>query len=306
MMPMIPGAVSRALKTRSMVLGVLALVVSVFAAGVRPGQAQQPPVPGPPPTYDYGAMTPGVQGPVSPALANWVARHVRTHQFTLTVLVSRAELQQALPPGYETIVTPAGSDTAAVSLLFIYQLRHACADGRVATTSLYTAATTARNVALDRLESLNLDSVATDPTFIAAWNGDCGLGGARPGSIALEIREAGGALRFTAEVSDRELGLRLRAAGTVPAALPNRFLGDPVTGFFRALTGVGRVGPAFRLAGQGDNVAVPVASADVELMGDPGRGRYGTLPLLGARVTILGLTGSLAAARNGEFFFQPE
>lgn len=283
------------------------VLAAALAFGVRSGSgAQQPPMQGPPPTYDYDPMTPGVQGPTSPALANWVARHVRTHQFTVTVLVPLAELQTALPPGYEAIASPVGSDTAAVSLLVMYQLRHACPDGRVATTSSYFAAATARNVALDRPESLNLDTVATDPGFIAAWNGDCGVGGARPGSIAIEIRETGGMLRFAWEVADRELGLRLRVAGAVPSAIPNRFLGDPLPAFFRAVTGVGQVGAAFRLAGQGDNVLAPVASADVEIAGDPGKGRYGTLPLLGARLTILGPVGSVAVARNGEFFFKPE
>jgi hypothetical protein len=108
-------------------------------------------------------------------------------------------------------------------------------------------------------------------------------------------------------VEDALLGLQFRAAATGPAAITNRFLADPVPGSFRAVTNNGAAaGPAIRLGGQGDNVIVPAVAADLEIKGNAGRGKFGTLQLPGGRVTIVDTGPNIGFARNGEFLFKPE
>ncbi len=100
----------------------LALVTLVLVGTAHVGSAQTGSG-SPPPTYDYSDMVPGTQGPTSLTVAGAENRLLRTFVVQVPVLVPLAELQAALPPGFNAVANPAGSNTGQVTASFFFQQR---------------------------------------------------------------------------------------------------------------------------------------------------------------------------------------
>lgn len=279
-------------------LAVLALAFSLFL-GTSRVQAQSG---SPPPTYDYDAGTPGTQPPTSPLIAGHETRSLRTHQLTISVFVPLSELQAILPSGFMALANPAASNTALVTLSFVYQVRlELTAGGTFGPASLFSAASIVSNTDLGRQESLLLGFWANEPTFVDAINAHFGSGSSRLAETEVEIQERAEALRLIFDVEDKALGLHVKAGAEDPAAIANRVKIDPDPRPRRFLNNGVSPNPAFRIAVQDDRNTVPTASANVKI-----RTRMGKLQLPGGDLTIMGISGSVVFHRWLEIFTKLE
>lgn len=210
---------------------------------------------GPIPAYDYDRITPGTQPSVFGP--DYDARVFRTFQLVVPLYVDRLELQNILPAGFSAIANPTGSDTAVISLGFIYHQRAERGGVVDGPASVFAVTTTARNEALGRNETLVLANEQDDPLSVKNANDVFGEGTTRLADIRTELRENGGQLDFWFDVTDEEIGLRVRVRAVGPAGGGTRVLSNPSAGVTRAVEGaVAR--RSFRQALQYDNTNVPV------------------------------------------------
>jgi hypothetical protein len=278
-------------------LGLLAFALAQLLAFAPSAPAQ-----GDPPTYDYDTLTPGTQPPQSPLLDGYTYRSVRTYQVAIPVVVPLAELQAVLPSGFVAVASPSGSATAAVTLnLFLDQRFQPAAGGPTygpTSALLVTATVLNNNLATPRMEIVF-------PAFEASADIDrlneaFGPGAARLAKVEAEIEEKKGRLHFSFDLSDAEIGFKLKAEAESPAAINNRSVSDPVGLAFRTLNGT-VPNPAFRASSQSDTLSVPAAAAGVKLSA-PGR----SLQLQTGRLSILGLGANVTFSRNVEFVLKFE
>lgn len=281
---------------RSLVLAGLACLLS--ANGAR----AQVPAGLPPPTYDYDPATPGTQPPTSPLLAGYDYRSVRTYQVTIPVLVPLAHLQAILPAGFSAIATPAGSNTASLSLAFFVDQRfERTGEGKTygPVSALLVSTTVWNNNRQPARQELVFPCFEASGE-IDALNASFGPGAARLADVGLTIEQQEGRMRFGFAVRDPGLGFQIKASAECPAALNTRSISDPVGLAFRTLNGL-TPNDAFRAASQSDTLTIPTATADVKLQSPGHRLRFpaGTL-------SIVGLGASVTFSRNVEFFLKFE
>lgn len=256
----------------------------------------------PPPTYDYNASQPGTQPPTSPLVANHEFRSLRLYQLSVPVLVPLAELQAALPPGFNPVATPANSNTATLTLMFIYQQRFErtavsqsfgpFSGVLVSTTILNT------NVAPARQEILFPAFEVSD--WVGPLNDSFGPNAARQANVKVDISEKDGTLRLKFDVHDPASGFKVKAQAESTVNINTRSVSDPIGLPFRTLGGL-TPNEAFRGASQSDTLSVPAAAANAQVDAPAGR-----LRLPGGDVTILGLGANVSFSRNVEFFLKFE
>ena len=255
----------------------------------------------PPPTYDYDPATPGTQGPTSPLVAGHEFRSLRMYQLSIPVLVPLSELQAALPAGFAPVATPANSNTATLTLMFIYQQRFErtgvgsfgpFSGVLVSTTVLNTNTTPARQEILFPAFEVS--------DWVGPLNDSFGPAAARQANVKVDITEKDGTLRLKFDVHDPASGFKLKAQAEGPVNVNNRSVSDPIGLPFRTLGGV-VPNDAFRGASQSDTLSVPAATAAAQVDAPAGR-----LALPGGGVTILGLGASVSFSRNVEFFLKFE
>jgi hypothetical protein len=256
----------------------------------------------PPPTYDYDAATPGTQPPTSPLVANHEFRSLRLYQMSIPVLVPLAELQAALPAGFVPVATPANSNTATVTLMFIYQQRfERTAVGQsfgpfsgvlVSTTVLNTNASPARQEILFPAFEVS--------DWVGPLNDSFGPNAARQANVKVDISEKDGVMRLKFDVHDPASGFKVKAQAESPVNINTRSVSDPIGLPFRTLGGV-TPNDAFRGASASDTRAVPASEAGAQVDAPAGR-----LALPGGSVTILGLGANVSFSRNVEFFLKFE
>ena len=255
----------------------------------------------PPPTYDYDAATPGTQPPTSPLVAGYEFRSLRLYQMSVPVLVPLAELQAALPSGFQPVATPANSTTATVTLMFIYQQRFErtgvgsfgpFSGVLVSTTVLNTNTSPARQEILFPAFEVN--------DWVGPLNDSFGPGAARQANVKVDISEKDGVLRLKFDVHDTASGFKVKAQAESPVQINTRSVSDPIGLPFRTLGGT-TPNNAFRGASASDTRAVPVADAAAQVEAPAGR-----LTLPGGNVTILGLGANVSFSRNVEFFLKFE
>src|SRR5262245_23799449 len=105
------------MKTRLLrCFAILALTTATLTLRPSPACAQ-------PSTYDYDAATPGVQGPTFPLFANSFTRFFRPLTVTVQLLVPTADLQAALPSGFNAVSDAMGHST--IVALFSFQVTDA-------------------------------------------------------------------------------------------------------------------------------------------------------------------------------------
>lgn len=279
-----------------------ALSLAALFLCAAPAARAQGPQGAPPPTYDYDPATPGTQPPASPLVAGHEFRSLRVYQLSVPVLVPLAELQAALPAGFVPLATPANSNTATLTLMFIYQQRfERTAPGQsfgpfsgvlVSTTVLNT------NTAPARQEILFPAFEVSD--WVGPLNDSFGPGAARQAVVKVDVAEKDGALRLKFDVHDPSSGFKVKAQAEGPVNINNRSTSDPIGLPFRTLGGL-VPNNAFRGASQSDTLSVPAAAAAAQVDAPAGR-----LALPGGAVTILGLGANVSFSRNVEFFLKFE
>lgn len=254
----------------------------------------------PPPTYDWDDNVPGIQGPTSPQLAGAEYRRLQTFRVFIPVRVPLAELQAALPPGFNAVPSPAGSNTAQVSLDYGFQIRETrIADGTTVGGSVlqYLATVSNTNLTPPRQEVGFLGRECSTQELVDFYNAAFGAGSARLGKVNIHVAENAGALSFQSTVTDDDIGLNLAVQATSPDPLVGRSKSDPF-GVNRDLL----TGRSWFAATQRDSRAVPQAMASLKVETPDGRliipvGGGGTRSL-----TITGFGNNVTFQRNSEAF----
>jgi hypothetical protein len=197
-------------------LGILVLTVATLTLQPPRAYAQQPP------TYDFDPAVPGVQGPTSPLLATPYTHFFRTSSVNVPLLVPAAELQAALPPGFNALPDPLGR--ATVTALFSFMVTDA-EHAPVAPYHTLVLLAGARNTALDRNEVLVLARFLSTQESVDAQNLTTG-GGAWLADFVWESAEKGGELEIRVQI-DSEEGLGLSVVATGPSEMNQRITFDP-------------------------------------------------------------------------------
>lgn len=255
-----------------------------------------------PPTYDYDAATPGTQGPTSPLLSGYTYRSVRTYQVAIPILVSAQELQAALPPGYIPIATPAGSETATMTLTFFFDQRFQPTVGSD-TLGPVTALLATTNVTNTTLPTPRTEIVF--PIFeTSGWakelNESFGPGAARNAVVKGSMEQSDGQTKFKFKIRDREIGMAIDVEAEGSMDINTRAVSDPVGFAFRALDGWTPLKP-FRAASQSDTLSVPMTSGRVKIS-TPGQ----RLNMRTGSLQILGLGANATISRGVEFVIKFE
>lgn len=278
-----------------------ALLLAAVCLAAPPAARAQSAQGAPPPTYDYDAATPGTQPPTSPLVAGYEFRSLRIYQLSIPVLVPLAELQAALPAGFVPAATPANSNTATLTLMFIYQQRfERTGVGSFGPFSGVLVSTTVlnTNTAPARQEILFPAFEVSD--WVGPLNDSFGPGAARQANVKVDIAEKDGTLRLKFDVHDPSSGFKVKAQAEGPVNINNRSVSDPIGLPFRTLGGL-TPNDAFRGASTSDTLAVPAAAAAAQVDVPAGR-----LALPGGSVTVLGLGANVSFSRNVEFFLKFE
>ncbi len=256
----------------------------------------------PPPTYDYDANTPGVQGPTSPLLAGYTYRSVRTYQFTIPVLVDLSDLTYLMPPGFTPVATQAGSTTAQVNLSFFMDQRFQTKpDGpNYGPTSAVLGYVTAVNSNLSPSRQELVFTMFEAGSEVDALNAAFGAGSARLAHVNASVTESGGLLRYQFDISDPEIGLRLRAKAECPATVNTRATSDPVGLPFRTTNGL-VPNNAFRATSRSDTLSLTPAAANVTLTAAGNHLHFPT-----GAIRIKGIGSTVTFNRGVEFFLKFE
>lgn len=255
-----------------------------------------------PPTYDYDSLTPGTQGPQSPLLAGYTYRSVRAYQVAIPVLVPRAELQALLPAGFVPIATPAGSDTATVTLNFFLDQRfQPQVNGEVyGPTTALLATTNATNTTLSQPRTEILFPIFEVSGGEAELNAVFGANAARKAKVTAEIEQEEGTMKFKFKVVDGGIGMNLEASAEGSMNINTRAKSDPVGIPFRSFSGF-TPNNAFWAASQSDTLAVPAATAKAKVSAPNGR-----LQMVTGSLPILGFGANVTFSRGVEFFLRFE
>jgi len=282
----------------------LALVALVLVDTARVGSAQTGSR-APLPTYDWDDNVPGTQGPTSPLLAGAPQRALRMLAVQIPLLIPLTELQAVLPPGFNAVATPAGSNTGQLTLTFAFQQRVTrIADGQTVGGSALLFQVTVLNTNLmpNRQESGLLGYEFSSQELVDRFNEEFGPGTARLANVHVQIGEDAGNLTFKSNVTDDSLGLNVSAQATCPGPLVNRTKNDPVANVARFLIPQ----RSFFTATQHDNRPVPQAMANVQVETPDGRLM---VPVEGGgsrSLTISGIGANITFLRNQEIFTKLE
>ena len=169
---------------------ILALAVAILALNPGRAYAQEPA------TYDYDASTAGVQGPTSPLFANPFTRFFRTISVNVPLLVAAADLQAALPPGFNAV--PDALGRASIFALFSFQVTNAeHAPATPYQTLVLQAAAT--NTYLNRVENLVLARFNSSQEAVNAENLTTG-GGVWLADFEWEVGQKRGELDIRVEI----------------------------------------------------------------------------------------------------------
>lgn len=252
----------------------------------------------PPPTYDFDLATPGTQPPTSPVVANHDYRSLRTYQMTIPVLVPLSQFQAILPPGFNAIPSAEGANTATLSLGFFVDQRfeRTGVNESYGPVSALLVSATVTNTNVNPARSELVFPAFEASSDVDALNASFGPGTARLADVKVSVEQMKGKMRFTFNIADRELGLKLRASAEAPTTINNRSTSDPVGLVFRALNGRTPNAP-FRAASQSDALTLPAGDAKAKLTAANRKLRFpaGTL-------TVVGVGPNVTFNRNVEFF----
>jgi hypothetical protein len=263
--------------------GILALTTATITLRPPPACAQ-------PPTYDYDAGNPGVQGPTFPLFANSFTRFFRPISVNVPVLVPAADLQAALPSGFIAVSDAVGRST--ISALFSFQVTDAEQAPAVPyhTLVLLTAAT---NTQLNRRETLVLARFNSTQESVDAQNLATG-GGARLADFEWEVEQQHGELSIRVAIEE-EGGLALHVAARGSAQIDQRVKFDPNLSPFRFVDAGVALG-SFRVASMFDQRAVASDPTNLEVSANDGR-----LELPGgASLIVLGVGTSFIFSKSQE------
>ena len=278
-------------------LAFFSIFTSAVFAQVNPGTAA------PPPTYDYDTALAGTQGPKSPLVAGYSYRSVRSFQMAVPVFVSLTELQATLPPGYIPVATPAGSDTATITLNFFMDQcfqPSASSPTTFGPTSAVLITTTVlnNNLATPRQEIVFPSFEASSD--VDQLNGAFGPGSARLAKVNASVIDKKGVKTFEFKVTDKALGFEVIAEAQVPGNIPNRVVSDPVGLPFRTFNGF-EPNKAFWAASQADAVTVPAADTKILLYVPNSQFTFPT-----GKVSLVRLGANITFNRNLEFILKFE
>jgi hypothetical protein len=256
--------------------GILALTTATITLRPSPACAQ-------PSTYDYDADTPGVQGPTFPLFANSFTRFFRPISVNVPVLVPAADLQAALPSGFNA-VSDAGRST--ISAFFSFQVTDA---EQAPATPYHTLVllTVATNTHLNRRETLVLARFNSTQESVDAQNLATG-GGVRRADFEWEVGQKGGELSILVAI-EAEDGLALHVAARGFAQIDQRVKFDPNPSPFRFVDAGVALG-SFRLASMFDQRVVPSDPTNVGVSAKDGRLKLpggGSLIVLGVGPTFI-------------------
>jgi hypothetical protein len=243
-----------------------------------------------PPTYDFNAAVPGVQGPTSPLLAAPYTHFFRTISVNVPLLVPAGELQATLPPGFNAL--PDALGRATVTTLFSFMVTDA-EQAPLAPYHTLVLLAGARNTALDRNEVLVLARFYSTQESVDAQNLTTG-GGARLADFVWENAEKGGELEIRVQINSEEVGLGLSVVATGPSEMNQRITFDPNPFPFRWVD-AGVALDSFSVGSIFDQRAVATTPTNIEVCAKDGRLK---LPG-GSCVTVLG-PGSPFAFSKGQ------
>jgi hypothetical protein len=238
--------------------GILALTTATLTLRPSPACAQ-------PSTYDYDADTSGVQGPTFPLFANSFTRFFRPISVNVPVLVSAADLQAALPSGFNAVSDAVGRST--ISALFSFQVTDA---EQAPATPYHTLVllTVATNTHLNRRESLVLARFNSTQESVDAQNLATG-GGVRRADFEWKVGQKGGELSILVAIGAED-GLALHVAARGSAQIDQRVKFDPNPSPFRFVDAGVALG-SFRLASMVDQRVVPSDPTNVGVSAKAGR-----------------------------------
>jgi hypothetical protein len=261
-----------------------------------------------PPTYDWNTATVGTQPPTSSRLANPSARLFSTFRLSFNVIVPLAQLQAILPAGYlATELAPAGSGLATVILQFRFQERlERVGVGMFGPTSGLFVFHPARNGALNRSELLLLAAEDSNTPAADAFNAVFGPGNDRLAEVETEIEEKAGQLKFTFEVEDEGIGLKLKVRAQGPAAIDTQGAHADAGGPLRGLNNGATANAAYWFGAMADSRSVPITSTNFSLRIGSGRFGDGILRLPGGALDVMGVGPSFTFIRWFEVPFQLE
>jgi hypothetical protein len=257
--------------------GILALTTATITLRPSPACAQ-------PPTYDYDASTPGVQGPTFPLFASSFTRFFRPITVIVPVLVPAADLQAALPSGFNAVSDAVGRST--ISALFSFQVTDA---EQAPATPYHTLVlqTVATNTHLSRREILVLARFNSTQESVDAQNLATG-GGVRRADFEWEVGQKGGELSILVAIEAEE-GFALHVAARGSAQIDQRVKFDPNPSPFRFVDAGVALG-SFRVASMFDQRVVTSDPTNVEVSAKDGRLELpggGSLIVLGVGPTFI-------------------
>ncbi|BDC52535.1 hypothetical protein F183_A48500 [Bryobacterales bacterium F-183] len=265
--------------------------------------AQNAGTPAPPPTYDYDSAVAGTQGPKAAQVAGYTYRSVRSFQMAVPVFVPLKELQAVLPPGYTPVASPAGSDTATITLNFFLDQRFqpdASSPTTFGPTSAVLITTTVlnSNLATPRQEIVfpGFEASADVDQLNAAF----GPGSVRMAKVTAGVTDRRGVKTFKFRIEDKDLGFEMIAQAEIPGNIPNRVVSDPVGLAFRTFNGM-TPNKAFWAASQSDAITVPATDTKILLHSPGDRIVFPT-----GSVSIVRLGATITFNRNLEFILKFE
>jgi hypothetical protein len=257
--------------------GILALTTATIT--LRPPRACAQP-----PTYDYDGGTPGVQGPTFPLFASSFTRFFRPITMNVPVLVPAADLQAALPSGFDAVSDAVGRST--ISALFSFQVTDAEQAPAVPYDTLVLT-TVATNTHLNRREALVLARFNSTQESVDAQNMATG-GGVRRADFEWEVEQKRGELSILVAIEEDD-GLALDVAARGSPQIDQRVKFDPNPSPFRFVDAGVALG-SFRLASMFDQRVVTSDPKNVKVSAKHGRLELpggGSLIVLGVGPTFI-------------------
>ena len=270
------------------------LITYAFALTAQTGSGS------PPATFDYDTATLGVQGPVSPLLANPDYRSLRSYQMTVPVIVPINELRSALPSGFEPIPTAEGATTATLNLqMFVDQRFTIMKTGQTygPVSAVIAATTVMNNNVTPARQELALPIFETSGE-VDALNAAFGAGTARLAKVKVQVTEDDGILHLSFDIHEPGINFHLKAEGEAPMTLNTRSVSDPNPLPYRTFNGLTQNG-SFHGSSQSDLLTLPAASAFARVVAPNHQ-----LNLPTGTITILALGANVTFNRGLEFYIK--
>jgi hypothetical protein len=288
----LPGAreTNRRITMRSSLTRIVALAVATSFAMFCSGRVA------------FGQSLPTYGLPTSPLLQGYEAHAFRTFQLNVPVFVPLAELQNILPAGFTAIASPSGSSTAQVTLGLIYHQRTERVGSVDGPASSLAVTATVRNVSLGRNETVLLANEQSNAASVANANAIFGEGTTRLAEVESEIEEESGLLQLNFDVTDEDIGLKLKVRARVSALNMTRVALDPNSTPFRALNGTVAANSFFQTM-RYDNVSLSTAAGNPRV-DVPGSGDVLRLP--GGNLSILNVGAAMTFQRWRENYTKLE